>query len=76
MNPSMRLGAGQDGTPQSFAELKKHPWLQDDWDIDNIMRSSVLKDFQPNPIYATDNQKRKLGLAIITKSNSGLQDNS
>ena len=41
LNPALRLGAGEEGTPQSFQMLKNHPWI----------KSAYEKKDEPPPLY-------------------------
>ena len=59
LQPEIRLGAGQNGSPQDFKSLKSHPWfkiIQKDYqeiDLSKLFQLQVPLEKHPRAPYAT-----------------------
>ena len=56
MQPELRLGAGSDGSPQSFDNLIGHPWFSQftsrkDITVHEFYQQEIPLIFEPTPIY-------------------------
>jgi serine/threonine protein kinase len=60
LQPSLRLGAGKEGTPQDFYNLMNHSWFSSITDIKRCFSEPVPLNFEPTLLYATKDHKKKL----------------
>ena len=59
--PELRLGAGQDGTPQDFANLMGHKWFESiNSELRKCFSEPVPLQFEPKIFYAAKDHKKKL----------------